>query len=259
MASAEALAVQHHRKVELIADTAAHQVAIEAKRATVADIDAWWARREGLFSRVVGEAFDLTAGLALRWLGESAALVGVDLEPVAAALVGDRLATALRVVGPVGFKTALTRTKDTDKARQVMAARLAGTTRRLALAGSRDTFYASADAQPQAIVGYRRQAEASACKFCEMLAGRGAVYLAAENASTVVGRNGRARGTMKLGRAFHDNCHCRVIPEWGRPTGRAVAAMPAGMARMFPPPPTGPPLTGMAAFAAPSPHPAASN
>ena len=239
MASAEALAVQHHRKIELIADTAAHQVAVEARKAPTADIDAWWASRAGRVEGIVSQAFDLTAGLAGQWLTEAAGLAGLVVEPVAAALAAEQLGTALRVVGPVGFKTALTRTKDADKARQVMADRMAGTTRRLALAGSRDTLFATADAAPQVVIGYRREAEASACKFCEMLAGRGAVYLAAESASTVVGRNGRARGTRKLGRAFHDHCRCRVVPVWGQPTGRRVAQptpppAPAGLTPTLP-------------------------
>lgn len=233
MATAGVLADQHHRKVELIADTAAHQVAAEAKRAGTADIDAWWASRGSTVERLVGEAFDLTAGLAGQWLTEAAGLAGLALEPVAAVLVGEQLEQALRIVGPVGFKTALARTKDVDKARQVMGARLAGTTRRLALAGSRDTLFATADASPQVVIGYQREAEAGACKFCEMLAGRGAVYLSGESAQQVVGRNGRERGTRKLGRAFHDNCRCRVVPVWGQPTGRRVA-QPAA-----PPPPAG--------------------
>ncbi len=233
MASPAALATQHHRKVELIADTAAHRVTVEARKAGTADIDAWWARRGGTFEQIVGQAFDLTAGLAGQWLTEAAGLAGLAVEPVAAVLVGEQLQQALRIVGPVGFKTALTRTKDADKARQVMGARLAGTTRRLALAGSRDTLFATADAAPQVVIGYRREAEAGACKFCEMLAGRGAVYLSSESSSQVVGRNGRARGTRKLGRAFHDNCRCRVVPEWGQPTGRRVAQPTA------PPPPAG--------------------
>ena len=249
MASPATLTAQHHRKVELIADTAAQQVAVEARKATAADIDVWWARRSGFFESVVGQAFDLTAGLALRWLADTAELVGVDLEPVAAVLLGDQLATALRVVGPVGFKTALARVKDEDKARQIMAARLAGTTRRLSLSGSRDTLFATADDQPQAVIGYRRQAEAGACKFCEMLAGRGAVYLSGESANQVVGRNGRARGSRKLGRAFHDNCHCRVVPEWGRPTGRRVAQPPPPQAFGLPP-------ALLQQFTAPPPHPA---
>lgn len=227
------LADQHHRKVELIADTAAQQVAAEARKAGTADIDAWWARRGGTVERLVGEAFDLTAGLAGQWLTEAAGLAGLAVEPVAAILVGEQLEQALRIVGPVGFKTALARTKDTDKARQVMGDRLSGTTRRLALAGSRETLFATADAAPQVVIGYKREAEAGACKFCEMLAGRGAVYLSGESAQQVVGRNGRERGTRKLGRAFHDNCRCRVVPVWGQPTGRRVAQPTA------PPPPAG--------------------
>lgn len=234
MATAATLTADHHRKTELVAEAAAQQVAAEARKAGTADIDAWWGRRGGAIERTVGQAFDLTAGLAGQWLTESAGLLGLALEPVAAVLVGEQLATALRVVGPVGFKTALARTKDTDKARQVMVDRLAGTTRRLALAGSRDSFFATADAQPQVVIGYRREPEAGACKFCLMLASRGAVYLSSESASEVVGRNGRPRGTRKLGRAFHDSCRCRIVPEWGRPEpGRRVvqpgAARPPGI------------------------------
>ena len=240
MASPATLTDQHHRKVELIADTAAHQVAVEARKAGTTDIDAWWSTRAGRIQGVVSEAFGMTADLAAGFMTEAAGLAGLALEPVAAILAGEQLETALRVVGPVGFKTAMGRTGSPDAARRVMVDRLAGTTRRLALAGSRDTFFATADASPQVVIGYERQAEAGACKFCLMLEGRGAVYLSSESARAVVGKGGRERGARKLGRAFHDSCRCRVVPVWGRPSGRRVAQpAPFGMTPAAPDQPTG--------------------
>lgn len=65
---------------------------------------------------------------------------------------------------------------------------------------ARRTVTGSSAADPAAD-GWQRQARAGACGFCQMLAGRGAVY---SEASADFGS--------------HDHCHCTAVPAWkGRP------------------------------------------
>jgi hypothetical protein len=212
-----ALAEQHQRRAELLAETVGREVRTEARKATTADIDGWFASRTRSFQQLVGDGFELSARLGADYLGEAAAVAGFPaLEPVVAVLDAAQLANALRIVGPVAFKQAMGRAVDADVARRVMADRMEGTAFRLARAGDRGTFFATADANPSILVGYRRVAESGACDFCKMLEGRGAVYLSAESAGQVVGQRGRARGSRPLGRSFHDRCRCRVEEIWGR-------------------------------------------
>ncbi|GAA1323103.1 hypothetical protein ACFSWE_08585 [Leucobacter albus] len=84
-------------------------------------------------------------------------------------------------------------------------------------------------------VRFQRLPRATACDFCQMLAGRGAVYLTEASAGGVVGRGVdlsqnfnadgsqrlfgnrmaggvKARGAAKLGSNYHDACRCLVQP-----------------------------------------------
>ena len=84
-------------------------------------------------------------------------------------------------------------------------------------------------------VMFQRFPAIGACDFCQMLAGRGAVYLTEASAGGVVGRGAdistnfnadgsqrlfgnrmaggvKARGAMKLGSHYHDACRCLVQP-----------------------------------------------
>lgn len=81
-------------------------------------------------------------------------------------------------------------------------------------------------------VAFQRFPAAGACDFCQMLAGRGAVYLTAESAGGVSGRGSdrsgldaagnrmsggvgggvKARGKRSLGSNYHDACRCLVQP-----------------------------------------------
>lgn len=231
MATEAALAFAHQRIVDGAVNVVAGEVASIARRATVGDIDAWWNGAGGGIRQAIAVGFTQTARLASRWLVESAALAGFELDPVAAALEQAALATSLLIVGPVAFKRQMARSGDEALARQSMTTQLVGAAIRWARAGDRDTLFSTADANPTVLVGYRRQAEAGACPFCQMLAGRGAVYLSQESAGTVVGRGKTptAHGSRPIGRTFHDHCHCRVVPVYG--TGSARAAV-----RPAPPP-----------------------
>ena len=71
---------------------------------------------------------------------------------------------------------------------------------------SRSTVMDNVDRDPQAR-GWQRKARPNGCGFCQMVAGRGAVY--------------RSRATADF--ASHDNCGCACIPAF---VGRAVPVRP---------------------------------
>ena len=82
-------------------------------------------------------------------------------------------------------------------------------------------------------VGWARKPEPNACKFCLMLASRGAVYSSAKSAGVVQGRGTenysfvtkrgkirdrgegvQARGKQAMDSKFHDHCRCLAVPVW---------------------------------------------
>lgn len=82
-------------------------------------------------------------------------------------------------------------------------------------------------------VGWARKPEPGACKFCLMLASRGAVYGSAGSAGSVQGRGSerysfvtkrgkvrergegtKARGGQALSSKYHDHCRCLAVPVW---------------------------------------------
>jgi hypothetical protein len=180
----------------------------------VADIDRWWARTGPGLVRTVAAASNATATLADRYLMVEAALLGLEgLEPVLAVASLTQIATALHITGPVAFKTNIAQTGDADLARRIMSKALADSADRLVLAGSRQTIADTAESSPL-IRRWRRVAESGACKFCDMLAGRGFVYSSEVTATTVVGRRGRPRGTRRVGQSYHDGCRCHLELGW---------------------------------------------
>lgn len=76
---------------------------------------------------------------------------------------------------------------------------LSGSVARHVMHGATDTVVDATAADPQA-VGWSRRARSSACKFCRMLAGRGAVF--------------RSERTARF--ASHDRCGCVAAPSWDR-------------------------------------------
>lgn len=86
---------------------------------------------------------------------------------------------------------------------------LAGTTERHVYATSGATIVHNADREN---VRYARYASASACAFCRVLATRNTLYTSATAAVSVVGKNGRPRGTRAIGSLYHDRCHCIAVP-----------------------------------------------
>ncbi len=229
MATALQLAEAHQRRVDSATQLIAREVLTTARRVAVGDVDSWWRSAGSTIQRLITGGFTQTARLAVQFLGDGAALEGLELEPVAAVLDTEALLASLQVVGPISFKRQMARSGNTDAALRSMSSQLAGAAVRWTRAGDRGTIFATADTYPQTVVGYKRQAEAGACKFCEMLAGRGAVYLSQESGGQVVGRGGRARGTQKIGRAFHDHCHCRVVPVYGTGPARPRVRQPSSI------------------------------
>jgi hypothetical protein len=97
--------------------------------------------------------------------------------PTIARLDTAAAATSLLVTGPVSIKRAMVRGIDIDQAVENAAVASARAGHRHALTGGRDTIQETIKRDPRAL-GYRRVTSGSACKFCQMLADRGAVYKA---------------------------------------------------------------------------------
>jgi len=86
---------------------------------------------------------------------------------------------------------------------------LTGSAERQVYNASRQTVVHNAQREG---VTYAREARATACGFCKMLATRGPVYASKSAASGVAGKRGTPRGKAKLGGKYHDNCHCVAVP-----------------------------------------------
>lgn len=119
----------------------------------------------------------------------------------------------------------------TDPDPDAALARLLGSTQRLVLQAGRDTVWDSARRDPVRTGVARIPSGPTTCRFCVMLASRGAVYSSEASAGGVVGRgtdesanfnedgsrrlfgNRQARGVVARGNAdignkYHDNCDC---------------------------------------------------
>lgn len=102
--------------------------------------------------------------------------------------------TSMLVTGPVSIKTALARTARLSAAVDIAQSRSSAAAMRHVLNGGRETLAATVRADPRA-AGYRRVTSGKACKFCSMLAGRGAVY-----------------GVDSVEFQAHDGCSCSGEP-----------------------------------------------
>ncbi len=109
--------------------------------------------------------------------------------------------------------------------------RLLGSTQRMVMQPARDTVWDSAALDNFRTGVARVPSGPTTCRFCVMLASRGAVYQSQVSAELVVGRgsnrtgydsNGRRlsggigggvkkRGNLDLGRKFHDHCDCATV------------------------------------------------
>ena len=147
----------------------------------------------------------LVSGLAASYIRATRLESGVSGDPkiiVSAAAPETQIATSLEVTALAGYRTAL-RYYPEEKAKQVAFVRTAGAVGRLVLNGGRDTVFDSIRADSRA-GGWMRITAPGACSFCQMIAGRGAVYSA---------------DTALFG--AHDHCACLAKPAYG-PTAQKV-------------------------------------
>lgn len=192
MATAEAdrLTAQFRQQVLRLAELIARRIGATARRADASDIDRWWDQVSPRVQREILTGQSALAALARRYYMAHAALEGVALEPVVVDPVAEQIAESLRVTGPVAFKTHMAETGSDVASLRTMATTLEGSATRLVLEGPRQTAMQTFRQRP-AVEGWRRVTAASACAFCIMLRGRGAVY-------------SRQSVTFRA----HDHCRC---------------------------------------------------
>lgn len=118
---------------------------------------------------------------------------------VGAALDVQAANVSLRVTGPISVKRAMIAGKNVAEAAEQAGVNVARTGMRHTLDGGRSTIAATTIADP-AVAGFRRVTSGDACKFCALLATRGAVYSAT---------------TSRF--AAHDGCSCSAEPAYGGP------------------------------------------
>jgi hypothetical protein len=140
-----------------------------------------------------------SASLAASYLRDARHEARIPGDPIvirAAPLDPPQLATSLRVTSTVAVKRSMLAGKSLDAAMNDAFVQSSGATTRHVLNAGRETVTASVQADP-AIAGYERVVRPdSTCKFCLMLAGRGAVY--------------KSTQTAGQGQPFHDHCHCAI-------------------------------------------------
>ncbi|MFC4335205.1 VG15 protein [Salininema proteolyticum] len=188
--AANALTATYRRQAALIAEAAAARIARGARRAGLDDVDLWWTSVEETLTDQVLEVAEGLATLTRRYLRGHAAAEGVDVEPAEVPVNVRRIAEALRITGPVAFKTHIRGGGTPETARATMSRTLAGAVKRLVLDAGRDTTMQTYRTN-RSIQGWRRVTSAGACAFCQMLRSRGATYSK---------RSARFRS--------HDNCAC---------------------------------------------------
>lgn len=138
---------------------------------------------------LVAQYGESAAAVAADWFDEQRALAGVAGRFRAEMVVPDESdaveATVRRAAGALF----------TDAPREALAS-LAPTAAKYALSAARSTIARSADRDPRAS-GWQRVTRAGACRFCQMLHGRGAVY---------------KESTVHF--AAHKTCNCAAVPSW---------------------------------------------
>lgn len=135
----------------------------------------------------------------------AAGITGAAPAVTAATLPAEQLATVLRVTTAAAVKAATARGVSSDRAMANAFVRSSGEITRLVLDGGRDTIRQTVAQDPECR-GWERVGSSSACDFCQMLIGRGAVYKA---------------DTARF--ASHGHCACTPQPVYRRdpPAARA--------------------------------------
>ena len=105
--AATQLTNSHRRDLTLVATLTGNQVAPRLRGADPTDIDAWWTTQAPGITDIVAQGFASAAILASRYLVAHGNIEGAEVEPVLVDPVPDQIENALRVTGPVAFKTQL--------------------------------------------------------------------------------------------------------------------------------------------------------
>lgn len=137
-----------------------------------------------------------TAGLASLYLKAHRLAAGVPGEPqirLAGPAPAEQVATSLRVTTVVAIKQSTMAGKPPEAAMRDAFVTSAGAVTRLILDAGRDTIRKTTTSDPRT-AGWQR-VTSGGCPFCEMLAGRGAVYTEAS-----------------ADFASHDHCACSAEP-----------------------------------------------
>lgn len=124
-----------------------------------------------------------------------------DVAPV------EQIQTSLLVTGPVRVKQALAKGDTMETALEKALIASAGASTRLVADAGRDTVRENVYKDSRS-VGWQRVTDGHPCAFCEMLAGRGAVY----KSETTAGRGAHD--------PYHDHCLCMVEPVFFRDLAR---------------------------------------
>lgn len=199
--SAEA---QHLTRAHATAQKELGAVTVEQLRAVwpvldLTDLDGTFDKWFALAAPVVRAQRTASARLAGNYLTVYRSLeVGHDksFHPVLSELVpAEKLATSLRVTGPISLKSNVGRGMLLEEAARIADEGAARAGSRLALEGGRDTLMESIAADPRALRWSRVVTSDKPCEFCLMLADRGAVY----SADTVEFQ-------------AHDGCSCMAEP-----------------------------------------------
>lgn len=156
---------------------------------------------------VVSDYSDGAAALALEWYEElreiAAPRRAFSPEPIR--LVTDENVKAIVAAATRNLRDASP--EEVDDAMQTVLRLVSDRSSELVLDGFRDTMTANALADPGA-VGWRRFARPEACKFCKMLAAKGAVF-------TEKTARFAAHGAVMAGGRKGGNCMCIAGPEFG--------------------------------------------
>lgn len=197
---AERLTLRHRRQVMELARRIARRIGETAMRADASDIDGWWERISPRVRREILVGQGALAALARTYLRAHALAEGARLDPVVVEPNGEQIDVALHVTGPVAFKTHMTESGSEVASVRTMATMLEGAATRLAMEGPRQTAMRTFQ-ERRVVEGWRRVTAASACAFCTMLRGRGAVY-------------SRTSVTFRA----HDHCRCTAELAYRRET-----------------------------------------
>lgn len=165
------------------------------------DLDGTFDQWFGLAVPIVGAQRTVSARLAANYVTIFRALeLGPFVAPIVPTLSEvvslEKLATSLRVTGPVSLKANVGRGMGLDEASRIADQRSSAAGMRHVLEGGRETLMQTIKADPRA-VRWARITSGNACDFCQMLEERGAVYKS---------------DTVDF--EAHDHCSCSAEPEY---------------------------------------------